>query len=46
MTEVIWRDAKAVITHGESKRDEWAHWLPVGSEVGPQVLKKGKAKGL
>ena len=25
MTEVIWRDAKAVITHGESKRDEWAH---------------------
>lgn len=40
MTEVILREAKAVIAHGESKKYEWARGVPEESEEGLWVLEK------
>lgn len=41
MTEVILREAKAVIVHGESSKCEWAQGVPEEDEEGLWVVEKG-----
>lgn len=42
MTEVILREAKAVIAHGESRKCQWAQGVPEEGKEELWVLEKGR----